>query len=715
VECTVNRVGDDFFDQIERSGHAMRDSDLDRIASLGVSACRYPALWERVAPESLDKPDWSWLDRRLPRLRDLGVQPIAGLVHHGSGPRYTSLIDPDFPAKLARYAGMVAERFPWLDAYTPVNELLTTARFAGLYGLWYPHGRDDETFLRCLLNECKGTALAMREIRKVNPDAKLIQTEDLGNIHSTRALHYQRDFENERRWLSWDLLCGRVDREHALWDYLIGGGASPQDLEWFLEHPSPPDMLGVNYYVTSERFLDDDFEQYPPATVGGNGRHTYADIEAVRVRREGLVGVAQMVTEAWERYSIPVAITEAHIGCTREEQLRWFNTAWKDAHRARDAGVDIRAVTVWSLFGSYNWNCLLTRDDSCYESGVFDLRAPEPRETGLAKLIRRLAGGEEPADPALQQPGWWDRDIRFEYIPQGKSTFSRPLVPTSPLVITGASGTLGRAFARICEMRGLHYRLLSRQDMDITNVDSVCDTLTALAPWAVINAAGYVRVDDAEVEIDRCMAENAKGPAILAEVCSDQNARLVTFSSDLVFDGEKGAPYVEDDPTGPLSVYGRSKAAAERMLGVRNAHALIIRTAAFFSPWDPHHFVHHVLRTLGQGQVVHVDDGGVVSPTYVPDLVNASLDLLLDDAQGICHLTNEGEMTWAEFARMAARMAGLDAGLVRTGRSDSARAPRPGYSALGSSKAWIMPDLENAMGRYMRLANLERRSVAYAS
>jgi dTDP-4-dehydrorhamnose reductase len=151
------------------------------------------------------------------------------------------------------------------------------------------------------------------------------------------------------------------------------------------------------------------------------------------------------------------------------------------------------------------------------------------------------------------------------------------------------------------------------------------------------------------------------------------------------------------------------------MLGVRNAHALIIRTAAFFSPWDPHHFVHQVLRSLGRGQVVHVDDGGVISPTYVPDLVNASLDLLLDDAQGIWHLTNEGEMTWAEFARMAARMAGLDAGLVRTRSSDPGRAPRPVYSALGSSKAWIMPDLENAMGRYLRLANLERRSVAYAS
>ena len=128
IECTVNRVRDEYFSQMERSGHASRLEDLERIAALGIRAVRYPALWERTAPLGLEAADWSWLDSRLPRLRELRVTPIAGLVHHGSGPRHTSLVHPGFAPGLAQYAGAVARRYPWLEWYTPVNEPLTTAR-----------------------------------------------------------------------------------------------------------------------------------------------------------------------------------------------------------------------------------------------------------------------------------------------------------------------------------------------------------------------------------------------------------------------------------------------------------------------------------------------------------------------------------------------------------------------------------------------------------
>ena len=108
VECTVNRVGDNYFDQLERSGHRDRLADLDRFASLGFKTLRYPILLERVAPNGLKEADWTWPDQRVTRLRELGITPIAGLVHHGSGPRHTSLLDPSFPLLLAEYAGAVA-------------------------------------------------------------------------------------------------------------------------------------------------------------------------------------------------------------------------------------------------------------------------------------------------------------------------------------------------------------------------------------------------------------------------------------------------------------------------------------------------------------------------------------------------------------------------------------------------------------------------------
>jgi dTDP-4-dehydrorhamnose reductase len=166
------------------TGHTYRRGDIDLIADLGVTTVRYPILWENVAPDSLEELDFAWTDERLAMLRERGIKVIGGLLHHGSGPRYTNLLDPDFPKKLGQYAGRVAERYPWIEMWTPVNEPLTTARFSGLYGHWYPHRRDYPSFLRALVNECKGTLEAMRAIRKAVPHAQLVQTEDLGKTFS---------------------------------------------------------------------------------------------------------------------------------------------------------------------------------------------------------------------------------------------------------------------------------------------------------------------------------------------------------------------------------------------------------------------------------------------------------------------------------------------------------------------------------------------------
>ncbi len=112
IECTVNRVGNHFNDQLRRSGHQDRPEDLDRIAALGFASIRYPVLWERVSPDTPDAADWSWCDERLGHLDRLGLRVIAGLVHHGSGPRYTNLLDDGFAPGLARHAAAAAQRYP---------------------------------------------------------------------------------------------------------------------------------------------------------------------------------------------------------------------------------------------------------------------------------------------------------------------------------------------------------------------------------------------------------------------------------------------------------------------------------------------------------------------------------------------------------------------------------------------------------------------------
>lgn len=151
-ECIVSRIDDNYSCQRSKNGHAERLDDLERFASLGITAISYSIFWEKIAPNCLENADWSWPDNRLEWLRELDVKPIAGLVHHGSGPRRTSLIDPGFAEQLAAYAGAVAQRYLWLECDTSVNRPLTTAHFSDLYGVWYLHGRDDATFITALLN-----------------------------------------------------------------------------------------------------------------------------------------------------------------------------------------------------------------------------------------------------------------------------------------------------------------------------------------------------------------------------------------------------------------------------------------------------------------------------------------------------------------------------------------------------------------------------------
>ncbi len=712
IECTVNRVGDRYGDQLERSGHAARPGDLDAFAALGIDAIRYPLLWERIAPAGLARADWGWADERMARLRALGLRPIVGLVHHGSGPRHVSLVDDAFADGLAEYARAVAARYPWVEDFTPVNEPLTTARFSGLYGLWYPHGRDEATFVRAVLVQCRAVARAMRAIREVTPAARLVQTEDLGRTGSTPALAYQAAFENERRWLSFDLLCGRVRGDHRMAHHLRWLGLDDRELEAIAAEACPPDVLGINHYVTSERWLDEDLAPYPPWTHGDNGRVTYADVEAVRVRGVGLAGPGGVLAEAWERYRVPLAVTEAHMGCTRDEQLRWLTGFWDAAARLRDDGVDLRAVTAWALLGAYDWDSLLTRPRGHYEPGVFDVRAPRPRPTALARAVRRMSAGRRPDHPVLDSPGWWARPDRIQFpspdagpSPAGPGTSPGPQARAPrPLLVTGAGGTLGRAFARACGLRGLAHQAIGRDTLDIADPESVDRALDHFAPWAVVNAAGYVRVDDAEREVERCRRENALGPGVLAAACARHGVALVTFSSDLVFDGARGEPYVESDRVRPLSVYGRSKAEAESRVLAAMPHALVVRTSAFFGPWDEHNFVTLALRSLAAGRPFAAAEDLVVSATYVPDLVDECLDLLVDGEHGVWHLATHGPVTWVELARRAAECVGVpDRALVSVpGAALGHVAPRPAYSALTSERASVMQPLDHALGRYAR-------------
>lgn len=708
-ECTINRVRDSHLDQTRLSGHDGRLDDLDRFAELGLRAIRYPALWERIEPEP-GRFDWRATDTALERLRGVGVRPILGLVHHGSGPLHTDLLSQEFASGVAAHARRVAERYPWVQDWTPINEPLTTARFSALYGHWYPHRRDERSFWTALFNQIDAVRLSMAAIRSVIPSARLIQTEDVGRTYSTPRLHGQAKFDNQRRWAAFDLLCGTIVPRHPLWRRLERFGFADR-LRAAADSPCSPDLIGINHYLTSDRFLDHRTNRYPPHTIGRNHYGAFADVEAVRVLAPARSGLEVAILDVWERYGLPIALTEIHNGCTREEQMRWFFDGWQIAQSLRDEGVDLRAVTAWSLLGAFDWDSLLTRRAGSYECGVFDVRDGTPRPTAMAGLLRELAAGQSPTHPVLTEPGWWRRPDRLLY-PAVRVATTRPArqttmsATTRPIVITGATGTLGQALARECAGRAIPYLLTGRERLSLTRPFTIDRLLDEVEPWAVINAAGWVRVDDAETDPDGCVAVNRDGALRLARACAERSIHFTTFSSDLVFDGAAGLgttgrPYRESDPMRPLNVYGRSKSEADAALLSWTAPILVLRTAAFFSPHDPHNFATQLVAALRRGDRFAAANC-LVSPTFVPDLVRATLDLVVDGESGLWHLVNQGGTSWAEFGREIARATGLSQALVtETEPAEMGwRAERPLSAAMCTSRGQLLPSLDHAIGRF---------------
>ena len=596
----------------------------------------------------------------------------------------------------------MARRYPWIDAYTPINEPLTTARFSGLYGLWYPHGRDALTFARCALNQLRAIRCAMRAIHAENPHAQLIQTEDLGKIFSTPRMQYQADYENERRWFTWDFLCGRVSVDHAVASHFRFLGIADDEIADFRDEPCAPDVIGVNHYVTSERFLDENCAAYTRECVGGNGRDRYADVAAVRVRPEGVSGPEAILREACERYGVPVAVTEAHLGCTRDEQLRWFKEVWDAAANLHADGLPIQAVTAWSLFGALDWNSLLTREAGHYEPGAFDLRSDPPRETAVAHSLRAAARAEDFSHPALASPGWWRRPSRLvSWVPRPTDLFveneAQPL-----LIVTGRDG-MGAGFTAAARDRALPFRPIAFDEIREGSAADFRGLLETLRPWAVIYAAGFLDVDFAETNPERARDELFLTPVRIAGACAARQITCVAFSSAHVFGEANGRPFSEDDPAAPSNVIGQMNLALEQAVAT---DALIVRTGEIFGTGSAADFVANAVWSMSDGRPVAAGSDERFSATYLPDLVHAVLDLLIDGERGVWHLAHRGSVSPAELALTAARLADLDLALVRPQLMWTLprRAPRSRQRALTSKRGDLLPDLESAVKHYVAVA-----------
>src|SRR5438876_9815167 len=228
---------------------------------------------------------------------------------------------------------------------------------------------------------------------------------------------------------------------------------------------------------------------------------------------------------------------------------------------------------------------------------------------------------------------------------------------------------------------------LRHADLAVEDARAVERMVQNERPDWIVNCAGYTQVDRAEAEPDAAQRVNAVGPANLARAARETSARLLHISTDYVFDGRARWPYREDDPVGPLSVYGRSKLAGEQAVRdiLPQAH-LIVRTQWLFGEGGPN-FVATILRLARERPELQVVNDQHGRPTYAPDLATALWKLIACDAGGTVHCANEGAATWFDVAKAAIEIAGLHTRVVACSTADMPRpAPRPPYSVLDCTR-----------------------------
>lgn len=684
--CTVQRVGDRWFDQVRRTGHHDRADDIERFAALGVQRVRFPVLWPRVMQGDVGSPDWRWHDTRLTRIRELGLSAIVDLVD-GSAP--FDVADPEFAQRFAAYARAVARRYPWIEDWTPIHGAFTCARRGLLGSDAHPQVRDAGAGLHRVVHAMSATIAAMRAIREVVPHARFVLTENIGRVSSTPALAEHRRFANEARWLAIDLACGRVDREHPLHDQLDRLGAPAALLDAMVEEPCPPDVIGIDYDLGSDRFIDDRVEHYPAHAWTGDGSRAFADVEAVRSGT--IAGHRTVLEDVWRRYERPLALTRVHLGGTREAQMRWLFDAWCAAAQAREAGLDVRGVTVSAVFGEVHRAGSI--DGDRYEPGAYDVRSREPRATAVAGLARELAAGITPAHPLLASPGFW----------RARDEGDDACKPR-PLLITG-TGKLAERFVERCARRGIATARAARLERGFEPAAALPGD-----PWAV------VAIPDGPAPLRRGQTDGVPSLLALARTCEHHSIPLLTVSSDTVFDGAAHRPYVESDPAQPVTVAGRTWRRLERRIQAVAPSALIVRVGPLLDPQDPHDPLARILGALAEGSRVRVPDDEIVSPSLVPELVDAALDLLIDGMQGLWHATNTGAISLFQLARAAAVRAGISTSALEPGASLHPWGAEvgPGMRALASERAATMSAIDVALAAYVATTTPQSRVTTAA-
>lgn len=343
-------------DELEKCGHYEHwRTDFDLVKEMGIAVLRYgPPLHRTFLGPG--RYDWTFADETFNDLRRRDLVSIVDLCHFGVPDWIGDFQNPDFPELFAEYARAFAERFPWIQLYTPINEMYICALFSALYGWWNEQLKSDRAFVTALKHLAKANVMAMREILDVRPDALFIQSESSEYFHAENPKAIKpAEIKNARRFLSLDLNYGRrIDSE--MYEYLMDNGMTRDEYHYFLKSDLRHHcIMGNDYYATNEHRVSAD------GTACASGE---------------IFGYAVITHQYHDRYRLPVMHTETNLcqGPHGDEAIKWLRKQWANVLRVRNDGVPIVGFTWYSLTDQVDWDSALRENNGHVNAlGLYDL------------------------------------------------------------------------------------------------------------------------------------------------------------------------------------------------------------------------------------------------------------------------------------------------------------------------------------------------------
>lgn len=371
-------------DEFELMGHYEHwREDLALGKELGLKAMRWGAPWYKIESEP-GKFDWRWTDQVIPYIvEELKINPIIDLMHYGC-PFWLDreFANKKYPDLVARYAAAFVERYKHLVSwYTPLNEPIINSLMCGMRGFWPPYLKGDRGYIRVMLQLARGIIKTSRAIKSIQPEATLVHVEATGMTRTARKdLAILAREEQHRGYLCYDLVTGRIVDEHLLFSWLVRNGVSPDDLEALGRDRIELDVLGMNFYPQwSTKLL----------YIDKRGKLAFQETEP-----EGH-GFKDMIRDYYERYRVPIMITETSAVGSDEIRERWLESSVSMIGDLRKSGVPVIGYTWFPLFTMIDWRYRFSSEplENFYlELGLYKLnrekRRPRWVETPLVPKIK---------------------------------------------------------------------------------------------------------------------------------------------------------------------------------------------------------------------------------------------------------------------------------------------------------------------------------------